>query len=171
VRSSGAVALAAGAVLAGAATWIGLAPTTACTPNGCNPTTASYPDDGGPGGEMVDENTYETSPIQEPASGPGSNEPWVLYPGMVTLAVTFPPAARAVIGQRQPLSIDSYVGIAPQPDDTPGANFTEISGGLVEFAEAGADGFHVTNDTCSKYWARFVVHFPALPANVPDASE
>jgi len=167
VHKARAGALCAGAAaLAGVATGIGLPSATGCTTTQCDPKPGSYG-----GGEMVDENTYETSPIEDPDAGPDSGELWISYQGNETLTVTFPDAAVAVIGHRKPEGIEAYVGTAPQPNDTPGANFTSISGGLVEFYDAGSGGFSVLNNTCSKYYARFVVHFPEVPSTGPDASE
>ncbi len=66
---------------------------------------------------MVDENTYETSPIQQPDSGVGSDEPWVPFPPNVTLTVTFPPAAAAIIAGRWPDGYSSSIGLSAQPNE------------------------------------------------------
>jgi hypothetical protein len=173
---AGVACVAACATLAGGALGVGPPSATGCTTNQCDPNTAQYPDgDGGDGrvGEMVDENTYETSPVQQPVGGSGSSEPWIRYPGNVTLTVRFPPAAVAVIGPRSPVWIDAYVGVSAQPN-APDSNFTQASGGLVETYSWSPAGFIALNSTCASYYARFVVHFPARDgsAQVPlDASE
>jgi hypothetical protein len=109
---------------------------------------------------MVDENTYETSPIEQPDSGVGSDEPWIPYPGNSTVTVTFPDAGRSG-ARRVPYDVVPYVGVTAQPD-LPDANFIVAAGALAEINNVTPEGFTVVNNTCGSYFARFVVHFPAL---------
>jgi len=160
---------AAGTALTGAALALGLPQSAGCYTTQCDPIAPrTYS-----GGEMIDDDTYETSPIQEPDGGSEAAEPWIPYPGNLTLTVTFPPAAAAVIGQRTPAWIEPYVGVSAQPSASESSNYILASGALAEFTPA-PNGFTVLNDTCASYFARFVVHFPSRsgPAQVPlDASE
>ena len=146
-------------------------PSTGCYTNQCDPTSAAYPaGDASPVGEMVDENTYETSPIQEPGGDAAeSMEPWIRFPGQVTLTVTFPTAT----GGRTPYGIEAYVGVSPQPNLS-GSNFSGGAGALAEISAVTSTGFTAVNNTCALYYARFVVHFPAIDAATQplgDASE
>jgi hypothetical protein len=108
-----------------------------------------------PGGDVIDENTYETNPIAGP---------WLPYPHMVTIQVIFPEQFQ----QRIPFEIDPYVGVSSDADpdpNGPGNNWVVASGqlALLFFAGpasgAGPGGFSVNNGTCADYAARFVVHF------------
>jgi len=172
VSVGGACAAAGSAVLAGAIA-IGVPSSTGCYTHQCDPPLIppTYS-----GGEMVDEDHYETSPIQQPDSGVGSDEPWLPFPPNATLTVTFPPAAAAVIAGRRPDDISSSIGLSAQPNDA-NSNFTSSAGALGEFNLLVPNGFTVQNNTCSNYFARFFVTFPAFPADAsasvppPDAAE
>jgi hypothetical protein len=151
------VALGAGcAASIGGALWIAAAaPVTGCYTHTCDPSAVTYD-----GGEMVDENTYETTPFVIVTDG-GS---WLSYPPNVTLTVNFPPSVGV---NRVPVSIDAYVGTTGTPDEPSdaGGNFTTASGALVEYSVLNDAGFQVVNATCADYYARFVVHFAAVDAS------
>jgi hypothetical protein len=149
---------AAGASIFGVLAMSALPAATGCSTTQCD---APTPPPTYTGGEMIDENTYETSPIQVPDGGAEGGAPWLPYPPSVTLKVLFPVEAAAVIAHRQPDDIEAFIGISAQPNGSD-ANFTPASGAAVEFHSATPDGFTVVNDTCASYHARFVVHFPAI---------
>lgn len=149
----------AGAVIAFAAAAAAAHAGTACTTHPCDPVTISYSK-----GEMVpgDQNAFETSPLDSP------DKPWMDYPGGATIVVTFPPeaAGRTIDG------IESWVGVSAQPNQG-SDNWTSAGGQLAELSEAGtgsadagAGGFSVTNATCEKYFARFVVRFVPVDGGV-----
>lgn len=158
-----AVALGAGSAGAiGGALWVAAAPLAGCYTHQCDPSAVTYD-----GGEMVDENTYETTPFVVPPDGGG----WLSYPPNVTLTVNFPPSVGV---NRAPVSIDAYIGTSGTPDEPSdaGGNFTTASGALVEYSVLNDGGFQVLNATCSTgYYARFVVHFAAVDATPGDAEE
>jgi hypothetical protein len=151
------------------ATAIGVPSATGCYTHQCDPPPSPLVYSGG---EMIDPNTYETNPIEEPDSGIGSGEPWIPYPPNATLTVQFP--TDAGIGGRVPDGFFLYVGTSEQPNNSGG--FGQVLGQLAEFYDAGPGGFTVLNDTCSNYFARFQVTFPAFPTEAsapvpPNASE
>src|ERR1019366_10115246 len=74
---------------------VALAP--ACTTHQCDSSSYDYY-----GGRMLNPNTYETNDW---------NEPWISYPGNVTVTVHFPPG----IG-RQPLEVVGNVGMSATPN-------------------------------------------------------
>ena len=164
VRAACAVAGSGAALMAGA-TAIGVPSSTGCYTHQCDPPLIppTYS-----GGEMVDEDHYETSPIQQPDSGVGSDEPWLPFPPNATLTVTFPPAAAAVIAGRVPYEISPSIGLSAQPNAAD-STFTPAAGALGEFNLVVPNGFTVQNNTCSNYFARFVVTFPAFPADASAA--
>jgi hypothetical protein len=135
--------------------------TAGCYTHECDPISVTYSR-----GEMVDDTHYETSPILEPDSGVGSGEPWIQYPPNVTLRITYPDAAAAIIADRAPLFISSALGITDQPD-IPDSSFIPDPASLTEITGTTRDGFTVFNNSCAGYFARFVVEFPAFP---PDAA-
>jgi hypothetical protein len=134
----------------------------ACYTHQCDASSVPYSK-----GEMIDPDTFETSPLDSPT------QPWVEYRGNATLVVSYPALALQAIGGRPLAWIDTYVGTSKQPN-TGGDNWTVASGQLAEIGDAGAGGFSVTNASCENYYARFVVHFSAAPpaeAGAPDAAE
>jgi hypothetical protein len=142
---------------------------------GCNTTQCDAPTPAPTymGGEMIDENPYETGPIQQRAGGAEGGARWLQYLPSVTLNVVFPSDAAAVIANRQPYDVEAFIGISAQPNGSD-SNFTPASGAAVEFHSLTSDGFTVVNDTCASYFARFVIHFPAIDAATQplgDASE
>jgi hypothetical protein len=116
------------------------------------------------GGEMVNADTYETNPLASPA------EPWVNFPGGATLTVTYPATVQKAVAGRPITGLQAYVGISDQPNGG-GANFTNASGGLAEFSDAGATGFSVTNATCAHYFAWFQVTFAPADSGAADSGE
>jgi hypothetical protein len=112
-----------------------------CYTHQCDPSLSDFG-----GGRMLDENTYETN---------GVDEPWLDYPGNVTLTVHYPDVGRV------PTSIDPYVGISRYPNG-PDSNWTEAAGALAEYSSLSRTSFQVSNKTCASYFARFVVHFPPI---------
>ncbi|MGA7118699.1 MAG: hypothetical protein WBY94_01305 [Polyangiaceae bacterium] len=157
------VALGAGcAASIGGALWIAAAaPVTGCYTHACDPSAVTYD-----GGEMVDDNTYETTPFV-PDGGS-----WIWYPHNVTLTVNFPPSVGVGVN-RDPVTIDAYVGTTGTPDEPieAGGNFTTASGALIEYSYLNDAGFQVVNATCADYYARFVVHFPAVDQSAPGDAE
>ncbi len=156
-----------GRALLAAAVVLASLPAAACTTHQCDPLTVHYS-----GGEMVDDDTYETSPLDSPT------EPWIDFRGATTIVVSFPESASKVIAGRPIVWIDTYVGVAPtegphaaQPNqggDNSGNSWTVATGQLSEIVDAGTSdgapgsgtgGFMVTNSSCAEYFGRFVVHF------------
>jgi hypothetical protein len=104
------------------------------------------------GGEMMDPDTYETSPFADPS------HPWVDYSGQETLVVTFPAEVRLATLGRSISGVRGWVSQSANLDE-PGNQFVETSGQLAAYADAGAGGFTVNNETCQEYFARFEVKF------------
>ena len=124
---------------------VALAP--ACTTHQCDSSSYDYY-----GGRMLDPNTYETNDW---------NEPWISYPGNVTVTVHFPPG----IG-RQPLEVVGNVGTSATPNGGAqfmgGDNLAPVAGQLAEEFFVTPTGFSVFNASCAPYFARFVVTFPPV---------
>lgn len=150
---------ATGAAAVGIALAVAPAPaTTGCTTHQCDSSARSYD-----GGRMIDENTYETNPIDQ--SQPG-DPAWLDYPGNLTLTVTYDDkVAQDIIGGRAPISIMGYAGLSPQPNRDPNSNFIVAVGQLAEITSLTSKGFTVNNATCAHYFARFEVHFPAIESD------
>jgi|CZKU01.1.fsa_nt_gi hypothetical protein len=118
-----------------------------CTTHECDTTSYDYF-----GGTMIDPNTYETSAL---------NEPWIPYPGNVTVNIHFPKNV-----YRQPIAILGQVGTSATPnggiDFMGGDNLSMAAGQLAEEFFIGPTGFSVNNASCAPYFARFVVTFPPI---------
>lgn len=115
-------------------------------------TFGSTPDEG----RMIDENTWESSPI---------DGDWLDYPRARTYSLTIPE-----LGGRMPEVIVPYLSAAKNPRAT-GANFTIGSGNLALLANASPNHIDVINDSCSDYFLRLVVIAkPFPPESTPDAS-
>jgi hypothetical protein len=113
-----------------------------CYGHQCDASTSTFPSDAG---RMLDDNTFETNAI---------DEPWLKYPGNVTLRVKYP----MEVGR--PMSwLEPYVGTSEQPSQNDGSTWILASGALAELSSSDATGFSVLNATCASYFARFVVHF------------
>lgn len=121
----------------------------ACTTHQCDGSFLDYF-----GGDMVDEDTYETNAF---------DQQWLDFPGMRSYLIHFP----RDLG-RAPDWAKAYVGTDPNAN-APGNLWSEASGNLAEMGVASSTGIFVYNDTCADYTLRVVVHFPSLDAG-PDAS-
>lgn len=136
------IAGAALAVLAGAA----LAPT-ACSTHACDASFALYEAPGGvPLGEMVDDDTWESNPL---------DGQWLDFPGEREWLLHIPALeGRDLVSMDAFLSEDQF----PSADGSGGLpNWASASGNLAEWRDRNADYILVKNDTCGQYFARFVV--------------
>jgi hypothetical protein len=103
------------------------------------------------GGGLIDDNTFETSPV---------DGAWLAYPGNAVIRISYP------MDMGRPMDwFISYVGISEHPNEA-GSNYTIASGGLAEISSSDNAGFSVKNNTCASYFARFVVHFLPRDAGV-----
>ena len=108
---------------------------TGCSTRLCAGGRLDFPVHGGPAGEMLDEDTYETNPIvTDPNDG---SRPWLPFNGRELLTVTFPPEAQEDHWGPRPPWIYAYVGTDKTPNFGPsfvfGDNFAPAAGGLAEF--------------------------------------
>jgi hypothetical protein len=139
-----------GALLAavGALALAPVAATPACTTHQCDGSSVSITT-----GRMVDPDTWESSAV---------DEPWLDYPGERLYFISYPYDVH-----RPPVSSEAYVALGPTSNTTSGENWVEAAGNLAEFSYLSSAGFLVKNDTCARYYARFVVHFaPAADSGV-----
>jgi hypothetical protein len=127
-----------------------LAGASGCYTHQCDSSTGTFT-----GGDMLDEDTYETSPLADPS------RPWVGFAGEETVVVSFPADVVSRVAGRPIATIDAYVGTSDQPNGG-GATFTGTSGQLAEIADAGSTGLSVTNASCATYSLRVVVRFGAV---------
>lgn len=102
-------------------------------------------------GEMIDENTWESGPID------GTYLPF--------------PRQRAYIfdirslGGRIPFRVEPYLSASPEPMKS--GNFINGSGNLAIFSNALPNRVDIRNDSCSDFYLRLVVEAKPLPPELP----
>jgi len=124
---------------------------TGCFTHNCDPSLYDYY-----GGRILPDNTYETNAI---------DEPWLDYPGNVTIRVHYP---RDVGNAGWSIIPAGYIGLSKDANVDQDANLdpngttSQAAGQLAEYSSFSGQGFSVLNATCAHYYARFTVHFDTL---------
>lgn len=113
-----------------------------------------YDVDGGHG-RMVDENTWESNPI---------NGEWLWYPRQ--RAYIFDIRA---LGGRTPFSVEPYLSAAREP--MKGGDATLGSGNLALIANVAPNRVDIRNDSCSDFYLRLVVRVPPLAPPLPPTDD
>jgi hypothetical protein len=134
-----------GAVIVGS---LSTSATTGCTTHECDPSSYTWS-----GGAAIDENTYETTQI---------DQPWLSYPPMVAITVNFPP----FFNGRRGAWLDVYLGTDATPnggaDFVFGDGYTTAAGYEAIYNFFGAPNGNsvlISNGTCARYFMRAVAHF------------
>ena len=118
---------------------------TGCTTHQCDTSSYTFTQ-----GDWIDENTYETNPI---------NGTWLPYPPNVFVTIQFPPPFNDN-ATRLPVAVFTYVGTSATPaDDVNSDSWTPASGQLALYAFINGGGMLVQNGTCGDYSMRTVVQF------------
>ena len=127
----------------------------ACYGENCNNTSGGFGNKPGEG-RMIDENTWESSPIDGKWLHFSSGHIWFFEV----------PA----LGDRIPYSIETYISPVEDPNvfrtDRAPANFTMGGGNLAELSGVGPNRFVVRNGTCAEYYVRVVVQVPPKPTDI-----
>lgn len=121
-----------------------------CYGRNCDGTSGTYGNKPGEG-KMIDENTWESSPM---------DGVWLHYSSGHIWFFEVP-----ALGDRIPYSIETYISPIEEPNDKPG-NFTMAGGNLAELSGFGPNRFVVRNGTCAEYFVRVVVHVPPRPDSI-----
>ena len=130
----------------------GMLALSACYGENCNGTSGGYGTKPGEG-RMIDENTWESTPMDGKWLHFSSGHIWFFEV----------PA----LGDRIPYSIETYISPVEEPNKSP-SNFTMAGGNLAELSGVGSNRFVVRNGSCAEYFVRVVVQVPARPeSNAP----
>jgi hypothetical protein len=125
-----------------------------CYGENCNGTAGSYGSKPGEG-RMIDENTWESTPMEGK---------WLHYSSGHAWFFEVP-----ALGDRTPYSIETYISPVEEPNRSV-SNFTMAGGNLAELSAVGSNRFVVRNGSCAEYFVRVVAHVPARPTDdVPAA--
>jgi hypothetical protein len=139
--------------------------TGACSPNECNPSSATVGSVATPLGNWRIVGDCSTGPdcelvwLSSPTIGA-----WLPFPGGRTYTLVFPPLPALSPG----LSADFSTVFPPQawvaavPPDEPDANFTQTSGQLAEFGNISSSSISVTNASCADYSLLVEVTVPVI---------
>lgn len=134
-----------------------------CYGRNCDGSAVTFGDKPGEG-RMLDENTWESAPI---------DGKWLFYPGARIYFFNVP-----ALGDRKPYDIRAYLSPVEDPNvfhtDRPPSNFTLGGGNLAELSGVDTNRFVVRNGTCAEYWMRVVVDLqprPPAPVSTVDASD
>ena len=124
-----------------------------CYGRNCDGTFGGYGSKPGEG-QMIDENTWESSPM---------NGKWLHYSSQHAWFFEVP-----ALGDRTPHSIEVYISPVeePSPLGRPGNNFSPAGGNLAELSGVGPNRFNVRNGTCAEYYVRVVAEVPPRPDSV-----
>jgi hypothetical protein len=126
-----------------------------CYGDNCVNTAGSYGTKPGEG-RMIDENTWESSPMDGKWLHFSSGHIWFFEV----------PA----LGDRAPFRIETYISPIEEPNvarpDKAPSNFTVAGGNLAELSGVGPNRFVVRNGTCAEYYVRVVVEVPPRPETV-----
>jgi hypothetical protein len=121
-------------------------------------------------GDFVDDTTWESIPM-----GPAA---WLDFPGKRTWKFRIP---KWEAEGRPFVTMSGYVSAASNPDAItvcappdncpPADNWTTGGGSLLEFSQSSPGRFSVTNDTCSPFYLRVVMHsgLPTVDSGAGDA--
>jgi hypothetical protein len=129
-------------------------------------------------GNLVDATTWESVPMDERNEGDGRL--WLDFPARRTWRMAVPQWIDGAPEPRPVAEMTGYVSFSPRPNRQvhcgldrcdPADNFTEGTGNIVEWKSVANGRVQVTNDTCSHFYLRVVLHAgaPAPDAGVPDA--
>jgi hypothetical protein len=128
-------------------------------------------------GNFVDPTTWESVPMDERNVGDGRY--WMDFPARRTWRVAVPQWIDGALEPRPIVEMHGYISFSQRPNlqvycgadrCDPADNFTEGSGNVVEFKSVSNGRVQVTNDTCTHFYLRVVLHAgPAADAGVPDA--
>lgn len=128
---------------------------TACYGENCNGTSGGYGTKPGEG-RMIDENTWESSPM---------DGKWLHYSSGHIWFFEVP-----ALGDRTPYRIDTFISPIEEPNvfkpDKAPSNFTLAGGNLAELSGVGPNRFVVRNGTCAEYFVRVVVEVPPRPGSI-----
>lgn len=107
-------------------------------------------------GRMVDEDTWESSAI---------DEPMLHFPGARTWIFDMPQ-----LGGRKPVTVIPYVSAVGEPTRS-GQSFTPGGGNIAELYSPNIDHIEVRNGTCAEYYLRVVVVAAPFPPKLPAPSD
>jgi hypothetical protein len=145
-------------VLWGAVTGVMLA-LPGCYGENCVNTSGGYGNKPGEG-RMIDEDTWESSPMDGKWLHFSSGHIWFFEV----------PA----LGDRTPYSVETYISPVEDPNvfnpDRAPSNFTLAGGNLAELSGFGANRFVVRNGTCAEYFVRVVASVPPKPKELAPGS-
>jgi hypothetical protein len=134
-----------------AAFWVAvtgaIAFSSACYTHNCDADVQNYGGDAGDG-RLLDENTWESSPI---------DGPWLPFPRQRFYVFDL-----HLLGDRRPMIPLPYVSAQRDPLHE-GGNFTLGSGNLTEISAADKGKIVIHNGTCADYYLRLVVQSEPLP--------
>lgn len=126
-----------------------------CYGRNCDGTSGGYGLKPGEG-RMLDEDTWESSPI---------DGKWLHFPSGHIWFFEVP-----ALGERTPYSIETYISPVQDPNVfVPGrapSNFTQAGGNLAELSGVGPNRFVVRNGSCAEYYVRVVVQVPPKPESI-----
>lgn len=105
-------------------------------------------------GRMIDENTWESAPV---------DGPWLHFPGARTWVFDIP-----ALGGRKPDVVIPYVSAVAEHTKS-GQSSTIGSGNIAELYGTSLDHVDVRNGTCAEYYLRVVVVAAPFPPQPPVA--
>jgi hypothetical protein len=118
-------------------------------------------------GDLVDETTWESVPMDERNETDQSGRKWMDFPARRTWRVAVPEWIDGTAVPRPIVAMTGYVSFGERPNKlvhcgadycAPADNFTEGTGNIVEFKSIANGRVRVTNDTCSHFYLRLVLH-------------
>jgi hypothetical protein len=121
-----------------------------CYGHNCDASTGVYGTKPGEG-RMIDENTWESSPM---------DGKWLHFSSQHIWYFEVP-----ALGDRTPFRIETYISPVEDPNHT-FSNFTMAGGNLGELSGVGPNRFVVRNGTCAEYFVRVVVEVPPKPTEI-----
>ena len=101
------------------------------------------------GGDMLDENTWESGPLDGTYLDFHGQRTWVMNPS-------------GWVGDREPATFDVYLSLNPVPNSDGGAGFADPAGNLAQITAVPSGGgyqIQVLNNTCAQYYLRVVVTY------------
>ncbi len=155
---AGVCGLATASTLACAAVFVSAFATPACLTRACDPSQKTFGLEPGEG-RLLDEDTWESSPL---------DGKWLPYPHQRTWVIYY----GGYMKGRKPSSIDVFLAADERPNQA-GSNFTVGGGDVVKMYNVTDDSMGLANGTCADYFVRVVVHAPraAADAGATDATD
>lgn len=151
-RRRGRLAVAACGVTTTAALACALATVTAtpaCLTRACDPSQELFGLKEGEG-RLLDEDTWESSPL---------DGKWLPYPHQRTWVLFY----GGYMKGRTPTSVQVFLSADERPNQA-GSNFTQGGGDVVKMYNVTSDSMGLVNGTCADYFVRVVVKAPRFPA-------